>query len=409
MSIIDEHGGRRIRMANLACVGSHSINGVAALHSELLKTTVLHDFYDLWPKKFSNKTNGVTPRRFMALANPGMSRLITGSIGDGWINDLNELRKLEQWADDDGFREQWRQVKLDNKRMLAREIEKRTGISVNPESMFDIHAKRIHEYKRQHLNLLHIISLYLRIQRDPSQDIVPRTFIFAGKAAPGYFLAKRIIKLVNSIGELVNNDPLVDGRIKVAFFPDFNVKSAQHIYPAADLSEQISTAGKEASGTGNMKFALNGALTIGTLDGANVEMREAVGVDNFFLFGLTAESVMLHKASGYKPWEYVAADDELAEVLNMLTDERLSHGNKQLFEPIARALYDRDEYMLLADYHDYIKCQQRVSDVYTDQERWTRMSILNVARMGKFSSDRAIAEYCRDIWEVEPVAVEPSE
>src|SRR3954466_3857684 len=301
LSLIDESGGRSVRMANLATVGSHAVNGVAELHSELLKETVLKDFADLWPEKFCNVTNGVTPRRLKPVQNPDLPALITSRIGEGWLQNLNKLRGLEAFADDAEFQKEWRDVKLANKRRLAALIKTRTGINVAPESLFDVLVKRIHEYKRQHLAALHIITLYLRLRRNPEADIPPRTFIFGGKAAPGYFMAKRIIKLINAIGEVVNADPEVRDRLKVVFFPDFNVTNAQLIYPAADLSEQISTAGKEASGTGNMKFTLNGALTIGTLDGANVEIRQEVGSENFFLFGLTTPEVAATKASGYRP------------------------------------------------------------------------------------------------------------
>ena len=301
LSLIDESGPRYVRMANLASVGSHTINGVAELHSELLKQTVLRDFAELWPEKFCNVTNGVTPRRFVAVSNPGLTQLITARIGDGWLQDLDQLRQLEPLADDAEFQQQWREVKLANKRRLAALIAERTGITVAPESLFDVLVKRIHEYKRQHLNVLHILTLYLRLQRDPQADVPARTFIFGGKAAPGYFMAKRIIKLITATGDLVNNDPAVRDRLKVVFFPDFNVTNAHFIYPAADLSEQISTAGKEASGTGNMKFSLNGALTIGTLDGANVEIREEVGAENFFLFGLTAAEVARGESARLSP------------------------------------------------------------------------------------------------------------
>ncbi len=304
LSLIDETGGQSVRMANLACVGSHAINGVAALHTELLKQTVLKDFYDLWPEKFVNVTNGVTPRRFLALSNPGLSGLITDKIGPGWVKNLEQLRRLEEFAEDPEFHRDWRRVKLANKQTLAAVIKERTGVVVNPESLFDIQVKRIHEYKRQHLNVLHIITLFNRLKRHPEQELTPRTFIFGGKAAPSYFMAKLIIKLINSVAEVVNKDPELRDRLKVVFFPDFNVKNGQIIYPAADLSEQISTAGKEASGTGNMKFAMNGALTIGTLDGANVEIREEAGQENFFLFGLTAGEVQGLKAGGYSPHQY---------------------------------------------------------------------------------------------------------
>ncbi len=406
LSLIDETGGRFVRMAHLACVGSHAVNGVAALHTELLKDTVLRDFYELSPEKFSNKTNGVTPRRWIALSNPGLTQLMSLKIGTGWIRDTDELRRLEEFVEDEGFREEWRRVKLENKRRLAARIEKTTGIIVDPETLFDVQVKRLHEYKRQHLNVFHIISLYIRIKLNPAMDITPRTFIFGGKAAPGYFMAKLIIRLITSVAEVVNNDPDVHGRLKVVFFPDFNVKNGQRIYPAADLSEQISTAGKEASGTGNMKFAFNGALTIGTLDGANVEIREEVGPENFFLFGLTAEQVQEAKAQGYKPSAVYASNPLLREVIELVRGGHFSPREPDLFRPLLDSLMNYDEYMLFADFLSYIDCQKEVGKAYRDKERWTRMSILNTARMGKFSSDRAVREYCRDIWKAEPVKVD---
>jgi len=408
LSLIGEGGGKRVRMAHLACVGSHAINGVAALHTDLLKATVLRDFHELWPEKFSNKTNGVTPRRFVALANPDMTALIRGAIGDDWMRDLGELRRLEPFAGDARFRVEWRRVKHANKAKLAAIIRAATGIEVNPDSLFDVQAKRIHEYKRQHLNLLYIVTLYTRLLRKPKAAIPPRTFIFGGKAAPGYFMAKMIIRLINAVGRVVNHDARVKERIKVVFFPNFNVKTGQTVYAGADLSEQISTAGKEASGTGNMKFALNGALTIGTLDGANVEIREEVGADNFFLFGLTAAEVAQRKARGYRPAEELACDAELRAAIDMIASGVFSDGDRGAFEPFVRALVDHDEYLVLADYRPYVECQQRASEAYADKERWTRMSILNVARMGRFSSDRAIRDYCDDIWKVEPALVLPS-
>src|SRR5688572_3667329 len=316
LSIIDERGKRYVRMANLATVGGHHVNGVAALHSDLLKQTILNDFAELWPEKFCNVTNGVTPRRFVALSNPKLTSLITERVGDGWLKDLRRLRKLAAVANDAAFQKQWRAVKLDNKRRLAELIVKRTGIEVDPTSLFNIQVKRIHEYKRQHLNVLHIVHRYLALKGDQSAKLAPRTFIFGGKAAPGYFMAKLIIRLINGVAEVVNNDPAVRGRLKVVFFPDFNVKNAHHIYPAANLSEQISTAGKEASGTGNMKFSLNGALTIGTLDGANVEIREEVGEENFFLFGLTAEQVSELRARGYHPRQFYESNEALRRVID---------------------------------------------------------------------------------------------
>jgi len=409
LSLIEETGGKSVRMAHLACVGTHAINGVAALHTELLKDTVLKDFYDLWPEKFSNKTNGVTPRRFLLLSNPRLSELITDKIGDAWVNNLDELRRLEQWAEDLSFHQKWRQAKLENKQDLSALIQARTGVGVDPASLFDIQVKRLHEYKRQHLNVLHIITLYNRLKTRPDLDITPRTFIFGGKAAPGYFMAKLIIKLINSVAEVINRDPDIQGRLKVVFFPNFNVQNAQKIYPAADLSEQISLAGKEASGTGNMKFALNGALTIGTLDGANIEIREEVGAENFFLFGHTIEGVLDLKSQGYDPWYYVHDNPHLREALDLIGSGFFSHGDRQLFAPLVDSLLHRDEYLLLADYQAYVDRQDEVGQTFKDQKRWTRMSILNVARMGKFSSDRAIREYCRDIWQAQPMEVELEE
>ncbi|MBW2515776.1 MAG: glycogen/starch/alpha-glucan phosphorylase, partial [Deltaproteobacteria bacterium] len=353
----------------------------------------------------SNKTNGVTPRRFMVLSNPGLAGLIKRTAGDGWAADLNTLRKLEPRADDPDFQAQWQRIKLENKHRLADLIETQTGIRVDPQSIFDIQVKRIHEYKRQHLLVLYIISLYQRIKAQPDLDIVPRTFIFGGKAAPGYDLAKRIIKLIHAVGAVVNSDPDVKDRLKVVFIPDLSVKNGQLIYPAADVSEQISMAGKEASGTGNMKFALNGALTIGTLDGANVEIREEVGAENFFLFGLTAQQVKERKAAGYNPYNVYASDATLKAVIDAVSGGQFSDGDPHLFKPITNALLYHDEYLVLADFADYAACQQKVNDAYRDQSRWTRMSILNVARMGKFSSDRSIKEYCTDIWKAEPVPV----
>jgi starch phosphorylase len=403
LSLIDENGDKSVRMAHLACVGSHAINGVAAMHTELLKQTVLKDFYDLWPEKFLNVTNGVTPRRFLALSNPSLNGLITRKIGSAWIKNLEELRRLEDFAEDLEFHRDWRRVKLENKKRLAAFIKKRTGLAVNPESLFDIQVKRIHEYKRQHLNVLHIITLYNRLKRHPEIDLTPRAFIFGGKAAPGYFMAKLIIKLINAVAEVVNHDPEVQDRLKVVFFPDFNVKNGQIVYPAADLSEQISTAGKEASGTGNMKFAINGALTIGTLDGANVEIREEAGPENFFLFGLTVEGVRNLKERGYSPQRYYQDDDELREALDLIGSGFFSHGDGKLFKPLTDSLLYRDEYLLLADYRSYVDRQDEAGHIFRDEKRWTRMSILNTARMGKFSSDRAIREYCGKVWGVKPL------
>ena len=406
LSIIDESGPRYIRMAHLACVGSFAINGVAELHSRLLKETVLHDFYELWPHKFQNKTNGVTPRRFVMLSNPGLTALLSETIGPEWENDLSKLRALERYADDPVFQARWSAIKRERKAALAATIARRCGVIVDPMSLYDVQVKRIHEYKRQHLNVLHIVTLYNRIKCNPSIDIVPRTFIFGGKSAPGYAMAKLIIRLINAVGEVVNRDPDVAGRLKVVFLPNFSVKCGQGVYPAADLSQQISTAGKEASGTGNMKFSMNGALTIGTLDGANVEIREEVGADNFFLFGLTTDEVDRTLADGYRPWDIYNGNLELKGVIDIIGSGMFSHGDRSTFQPLIDNLLRQDPYLLLADYAAYIACQERVSAAYRDSEHWTRMSILNVARMGKFSSDRTIAEYCRDIWKVTPTPVE---
>jgi starch phosphorylase len=408
LSLINENGAngeKTVRMAHLASLGSHAINGVAALHTELLKTNVLRDFYALTPEKFSNKTNGVTPRRWMVLSNPRLAELLTARLGSAWIGDIERLRRLEPLVEDAEFCQEWRGIKHGNKTQLAAYIHERLGIVTDPDSMFDVLVKRLHEYKRQHLQVLHILTLLKRIQRDPSAEFVPRTFIFGGKAAPGYRIAKLIIKLIHCVGEAINSDPLVRGRIKVVFLPDFSVKLGQKVYPAADLSEQISLAGKEASGTGNMKFAMNGALTIGTLDGANIEIREEVGADNFFLFGLTASEVESRSREGYNPRSVYESNANLREVLDSLTSGEFSHGDRTLFEPLISSLLTIDEYMLLADYQSYIDCQDTVSRAYMNQEQWTRMSILNVARIGKFSSDRSIRDYCADIWKTWPVSV----
>lgn len=406
LSLIDESGEKHIRMAHLASVGCHAINGVAALHSNLLKQTVLCDFHEMEPEKFHNVTNGVTPRRWVLLSNPRLAALISNTIGTSWVRHMErDLPQLEAWADDPEFQKEWRQVKRANKDDLVGLIRDRTGIAVDPDSLFDIQVKRIHEYKRQHLNVLHIVTLYNRLKKNPGSDITPRTFIFGGKAAPGYFMAKLIIKLINSVAERVNNDSDVAGRLKVVFFPDFNVKNAQHIYPAADLSEQISTAGKEASGTGNMKFTMNGALTIGTLDGANVEIREEVGAENFFLFGHTVDDIADLRAAGYHPGRLYDANSDLREAMDQIGSGYFSRGDAGLFRPLLDALVYKDDYLVMADYAAYIDCQDRVAGAFRDTSRWTRMSILNSARSGKFSSDRAIRDYCDGIWKVKPVPV----
>jgi starch phosphorylase len=405
LSLIDESGERYVRMANLACVGSHAVNGVAELHSELLKQDVCRDFHALWPQKFSNKTNGVTPRRWMALTNPRLSSLICDAIGDRWIADLERLRELERFADDAAFQAQWREIKRANKCDLAAIARERSGVALDPDSMFDVQVKRIHEYKRQHLNILHVVALYRRLKSDASFEMPPRTFVFGGKAAPGYQLAKLMIKLITSVGDVVNRDPQVRDRIKVLFQPNFNVTNGQRVYPAADLSEQISTAGKEASGTGNMKFCMNGALTIGTLDGANIEIMNEVGRENFFLFGLSAPEVHALKARGYRPAYYYETNPELREAIDLIRDGFFTRGDANLFRPLIDGLMKWDPFLVFADFQAFIDCQAEVSRTYVDTARWTRMSILNVARSGKFSSDRTVGEYCREIWRVSRVPI----
>lgn len=407
MSLIDERGGKAVRMAHLATVGSHTVNGVSALHSRLLTESVLKDFADLDRDKFLNVTNGVTPRRFIRLANPPLAALITQAIGDGWLKDLEQLQRLEPLARDTGFQDEWREVKRKAKEHLAAKVAARTGVALDPDALFGVQAKRIHEYKRAHLNVLHVIGQYLRMKDNPEAEVVPRVFVFAGKAAPGYFMAKRIIKLIHSMAAVVNTDPAVRGRLRVVFIPDFNVQSAQWIYPAADLSVQISTAGKEASGTGNMKFSLNGALTIGTLDGANVEIREHVGAENFFEFGLTTEQVDARLAAGYRPVEELEQCGELKRVLDCLANGMFSGGDRALFQPLVDNLVHHDPFLVLADYPAYVECQERVNSLFRDPRKWTEKSILNVARMGWFSSDRSIREYCERIWHV--TKVEPTD
>ena len=411
MSLIDEGAGdgvRRVRMANLACVGSMAINGVAEMHSELLKKTVLKDFYDMWPEKFHNKTNGVTPRRFIALANPPQAALIEEIIGGDWLRNLEKLHQLEPYADDQAFRARWRGIKRLAKERLADHIHRSCGISLDTDTLFDMQVKRIHEYKRQHLNVLHILSLYHHLKQSPSLDITPRTFIFGGKAAPGYHMAKLIIKLINSVADVINRDPQVNKILKVVFVPDFSVKIGQRIYPAADISEQISAAGKEASGTGNMKFTMNGALTIGTLDGANVEIRAAVGEENFFLFGKTVQQVDDIRAAGYQPLDIYHHNENLSDVIDLINSGLFSHGDGSLFRPLTDNLLNSDPFLVCADFQDYIDCQAQVSQAYQDQEQWSRMSIMNVARCGRFSSDRAIREYNAEIWRVTPLPVKIS-
>jgi starch phosphorylase len=387
MSLIGEDGDKQVRMAHLATVASHRVNGVAALHSRLLRETVLRDFAEMWPDRFTNVTNGVTPRRFVALANPRLSTLVTEAIGEGWLRDLEKLRGLEKFADDPGFQDKWRAVKRANKQALAQRLP------FDAAALLDCQCKRIHEYKRQQLNLLHAVTLLERIRRG-EQLAVPRTILFAGKAAPAYRMAKLIIRLAHAVAAAIDADPKAREQLRVVFFPDFNVKNAQHIYPAADLSEQISTAGMEASGTGNMKFALNGALTIGTLDGANVEIRDAVGTENFFLFGLTADQVEAKKRAGYHPHSEIAGDADLAKALDAVA------ALGDTYMPLVHDLRDRDPFLTCADFRSYLDAQRRVEVAWRTPAAWTRASILNAARCGRFSSDRSIREYATQIWRV---------
>ena len=409
VSLIQEDPERRVRMANLAVVGSFAVNGVAELQSRLLAQTTLRDFAEMWPEKFLNVTNGVSPRRFVRLANHRMSDLITARLGDGrWLTDLNRLQKLEAFADDAEFRAQWREVKRLNKLDLAARALATTGVTVDPGSLFDVMVKRLHEYKRQVLKLLHVVTLFNRIKADPAAAVTPYTVIFGAKAAPGYHAAKSIIKLINSVAAVVNADPDVAGRIKVVFLPDYNVSVSELVVAAGNVSEQISLAGKEASGTGNMKLALNGALTVGTLDGANIEIRDHVGADNFFLFGVTADQAVAIRRGGYSPRAWYNDDAELKAAIDALTSGVFSGGDRGAFEPVVSSLLDWDEYLVLADYRAYIDCHDRaVGPAWADEDRWSRMSILNTARSGFFSSDRTVRDYCRDIWHIEPVPVPP--
>jgi len=405
MSLIDERGERQVRMAHLAIVGSHAINGVAGLHTELLRTELLADFCELWPAKLSNKTNGVTPRRWLQLANPKLAELISSRLGEGWMRNLGELEGLAAYADDAGFHAEWQRVKGANKTALARFLGAQADVTIDPASLYDVQVKRFHEYKRQHLNILQVIACYLKGREQGGGSGPPRTCLFGGKAAPGYHMAKLIIRLINGVAEVVNQDARLGGALRVVFIPNFNVSNGQRIYPAADLSEQISTAGKEASGTGNMKFQMNGALTIGTLDGANIEIRDAVGADNFFLFGLDAAQLRELRTQGYRPMDYVESDPELRAVLEAIDAGEFSRGDRELFRPLTDGLRGFDPYMVLADFRSYADCQQRVAAAYADSGEWTQRAILNCARSGYFSSDRTIAEYCGDIWQVKPLPI----
>lgn len=400
LSIIEESERRQVRMAHLAVIGSFAVNGVAELHTRLLQEQTLPDLAALWPEKFQNKTNGVTPRRFMKLANPRLADLITSKIGDGWLTNLEHLQELEAFVDDAAFRREWQAIKQQNKTSLARFLQPDTAVLINSHALFDVMVKRLHEYKRQMLKVMHIITLYQQLKDNPAQKIRPRVFLFGAKAAPGYAMAKLIIKLITSVADVVNHDPDVNGRLTVLFPPNFNVTLAEKIYPAADISEQISLAGREASGTGNMKFALNGAITVGTLDGANIEIRNRVGAENFFLFGLTAEEAAARKAEGYNAYNIYSTQPALQRVINEIADGRFSHGDSRLFKPLVDSLIYKDEYLLLLDYTDYITCAEQAATAYTQPDAWVRMSILNTARCGFFSSDRAIRQYAADIWRV---------
>jgi glycogen phosphorylase len=405
MSLIEEGKEKMVRMANLAVAGSHSVNGVAALHSELVKHELLRDFYELFPERFNNKTNGVTPRRWLLQCNPRLANLITETIGASWITKLSELKKLQPLAANAGFRQKIRDIKRKNKEELAAYILKNNKVQVDLNSIFDVQIKRIHEYKRQHLNILHTIHRYLQIKQNPNGDFVPRTVIFGGKAAPGYYMAKLIIRLVNDVAAMVNNDPDVRGRLKVVFLANYRVSLAEKIFPASDLSQQISTAGKEASGTGNMKFSMNGALTIGTLDGANVEIREEVGPDNFFLFGLTASEVTEQKRKGYNPWDSYHANADLKAVVDLVNSGFFCPEKPDTYRPLLENLLRQDPYMLFADFASYVECQNSVDNAYRNQERWSEMAVINIASTGKFSSDRTIEEYANEIWHATPIKV----
>ncbi|CAH8637531.1 unnamed protein product [Heterobilharzia americana] len=407
MSLVEEEGEKRINMAYLCIVGSHTVNGVAAIHSHLLKTQTFRDFAELWPNKFQNKTNGITPRRWLLLCNPSLSDLIMENLNgsDSWITNLSEIAQLKSRINDNNLLQQLLRIKRENKAKFASYLEQHYGVTINPASLFDIQVKRIHEYKRQLLNCLHVITLYNRIKANPEMPVCPRTVMIGGKAAPGYHMAKLIIKLINNVGSVVNHDPVVRGRIKLIYLENYRVSLAEKIFPAAELSEQISTAGTEASGTGNMKFMLNGAMTIGTMDGANVEMCEEMGRQNMFVFGLTVEQVDALNKKGYRPNEFIDKEPELKQCLEQIRDGYFSPENPDLFRDIYNALVFDDRFLLCADYADYMRAQQEVEEAYKDEQRWSRMMLMNIASSGKFSSDRTIREYARDIWGVEPSTI----
>ncbi len=406
VSIIEENHPKMVRMANLAVVASHTVNGVAAIHSQLIKARLFSTFHALYPGKFTNMTNGITPRRWLVACNRNLSSLITSKIGNSWTKNLDDLHGLEAYADDHEFQDAYMDIKYANKVALAEIIKNDCGVEVDPSAMFDVQIKRLHEYKRQHLTLLHILHLYRKLLRNPGLDFVPRVFIFGAKAAPGYYLAKTIIKAINAVGEVINNDERIEGKLKVAFLPNYRVSLAARIIPAADLSEQISTAGKEASGTGNMKLALNGALTIGTLDGANIEIKEEVGDDNIFIFGLDVDEVAEIDEKGYRPWDYYHGDENLKAIVDWIGSDYFAAGEPGVLKPIRDSMLEGgDPYKALADFKEYCECQERVDEAFRDKRRWARMAILNTARVGKFSSDRTISEYADQIWKLKPVKV----
>jgi starch phosphorylase len=407
LSLIEEGVHKQVRMTNLAVIGSHSTNGVSELHSSLIRSRLLPRFVEMWPERFNNKTNGITHRRWLLQSNPRLAEAITRRIGDGWMLDLDRIREIEPLADEAAFRDEFLEIKKENKIRLAALVRRLCNEIISPESLFDVQIKRLHEYKRQLLNALHILALYRRIKADPGREMVPRTFIFGAKAAPSYHVAKRIIKFINAMGRTINQDPDVEGRLKVVFLPDYRVSLAEAIVPAADLSEQISTAGMEASGTGNMKLSLNGALTIGTWDGATIEIAEEVGLENIFIFGHRAEEILALRASGtYRPADRIAADPELAGVLEGLRDNSFVPGQPDLFSEIHYALTEGGDYWFhLADFRSYVNTQERVSELYRDPQAWARTAILNMARMGKFSSDRTIRQYADEIWGIRPVPI----